>query len=300
MSSTRNRKTQGQLRKRKVPISNASHLSVEVQSSSALNATELMRAVTKDDILTIARLLNDSEVLKSLFTMDNKGRTALDWARICHNYEAVTIILKAMSTQLSNARVNRLVNSLDDFDGYVKRVNNLQGKQLQKALADRNAELAVRLLHECPLTRNEVESLGETYFCDWSGAVGYTPLILAAGLNMRNVVQELVRLKIPLEAENKFGHTALTIAASAGNADIVHFLLFSGADIHHRTEEGRTALHFACMYAKAKIVSTILDFMLERFAIFRIQGHALIDFDFTRWTTYCSIFESLINVGNVN
>jgi hypothetical protein len=259
-------------------------------------ATELMRVVTRADPLVLAKMLNEESIVRTIFDKDCKGRTALDWARICRNYYAVTLIMKTMGTIISNARVNSIVHSVDALENSLKNTNHAQGTQLREALKHRNESLATQILKDNTLSRKEIEGLGEIFFCDWIGNVGYTPLILAAGMNMKTVVQELVKLKVPLDQANNFGHTALTIAASSGNAEIVHFLLFSGTNIHHRTEEGRTALHYACMYAKGKIVKIILDFMLERFAIFRIQGHNLVDFDYTRWTTYASILESLLNV----
>ena len=49
--------------------------------------------------------------------------------------------------------------------------------------------------------------------------------------------------------------------------------------------------------AKARTVKVILNFLLERFATFRIEGHSMIDFDSTRWTKYAEILEGLINVS---
>ena len=265
---------------------------------SDLNITELMRAVTRDDPTNLVKILHEPEIIKSLFQTDKKGRTALDWARICRNYNAVTLLMKAMSTAIFNARANS-INSMDELEQYIIKTNNLQGIQLREAIKQRDAFLATQILTENTLSREEVEGLGQEYFTDWVGKLGYSPLILASGMNMGDVVRELIRLKVPINHANKFGHTALTIATAAGNADITHYLIFNGADLHHRTEEGRTVLHYACMYGKGKIVKMILDYVLEKFAIFRIQGHSMIDFDYTRWTTYSSILESLINVRNL-
>ncbi len=278
-------------------ISSKSQLVVPQELKIDYNATELMRAVTRNDPIEMTKLLNEKAVIETLFHKDRKGRTALDWARICRNYYAVTLIMKAMATAISNARVSSIVQSVDALQDFLKNANHLQGIQLREALIQRNESLVVQIMKENTLCRKEIEGLGETFFADWIGNVGYSPLILAAGMNMKSAVQELVKLKVPLDHANNFGHTALTLSASSGNAEVVHFLLFSGANIHHRTEEGRTVLHYACMYAKGKIVKIVLDFMLERFAIFRIQGHNLVDFDYTRWTTYASIFESLLNVS---
>lgn len=270
--------------------------------SKGIGITPLMRAATHpDDLTELLRLLviigemPHDECIKHLFATDHKNRSALDWARISNNYQGVTLLLHSITTAICNARVNALV-SITDFQEYIIKTNNIQGQQLREALRLRNSQLAFSILKENKLTREEVEALKQEFFIDWPGPIGYTPVMLAAGMNMRDVLEELIKLKAPVNASNRFGHSALTIACSAGNTDVVEYLLCSGADVHHRTKEGRTPLHYCCLYAKAKIVRIMLDFLIERFAVFRIEGHSLVDFDYTRWTSYSSILESLLNV----
>ena len=78
---------------------------------------------------------------------------------------------------------------------------------------------------------------------------------------------------------------------------MVRLLLFNGSDAYHRSVEGRTGLHYACLYAKAKTVDTIIKFLLEQFATFRISNHSVKEFDFTRWTVYADLLDNFINVG---
>ena len=67
--------------------------------------------------------------------------------------------------------------------------------------------------------------------------------------------------------------------------------------MHHTTVEGKTGLHYACMYAKAKTVKTVLDFEVQRFMTFRIEGHSHTAFDYTRWLKYAEVLHGLINVS---
>ena len=49
------------------------------------------------------------------------------------------------------------------------------------------------------LYREEVEQLGEVFFTDAKGHSGYTPLILAAGFNLIEVVDYLLNYKVPID-----------------------------------------------------------------------------------------------------
>ena len=57
------------------------------KSSSSSSSTLLMRAVVEDDISILVRLLSSNDFTSTLFVCDKKGRTALDWARMCRNYQ---------------------------------------------------------------------------------------------------------------------------------------------------------------------------------------------------------------------
>lgn len=111
-------------------------------------------------------------------------------------------------------------------------------------------------------------------------------------------MNKLLEFGVKIDAQNKFGHTAFTVASASGNSEMVRLLMFHGANPYHQTLEGRTALHYACKYAKAKTVKTIISFLLEQFATFRInpQNHLQSDFDFTRWSKYTKILRDFIYV----
>lgn len=258
--------------------------------------TDLMRAAVDEDPTVLLKLLLSGNYEANLYMRDKKGRTALDWARMCRNYQTVSILLQAMSSGIANARLDAMHSPLE-LEVYIKETNAYQATELLKALKNRDVAYTMRILTENKLYREEVQGFGEVFFVDAVAHSGYTPLIRAAGFNMIEVVDSLLEYKTPIDHANKFGHTAFTYACAAGNSDIARMLLFFGANVHHITAEGRTGLHYCCMYAKARTVKVILNFLLERFATFRIEGHSMIDFDSTRWTKYAEILEGLINVS---
>lgn len=268
-----------------------------VKKDLKLGLTPLMHAAIKEDgAIELAKLLLDPAVRKTIFDKDKKGRTALDFSRMTRNHHATTLLMHTIVTAINNARVNSITCS-DQLEQLLISTNHTQGVQLREAIRTRNESTALQILQENRLIRKEIEGLNQIFFTDWCSKVGYNSLMLAAGMNMKDAVQQLVSLQVPIDHVNQFGHTALITACLSGNADMVYFLLVQGADIHHRTNEGRTILHYACFYARSSVVKMIFQFLLERFAIFRMENHSLIDFDATRWTTYASILETFLNVS---
>jgi ankyrin repeat protein len=269
---------------------------VAEKKNERLGITELMRAAIDEDPTVLLRMLLSGQYEANLFVRDKKGRTALDWARMCRNYQTVSILMQAMSKGLANSRLDAMHSPLE-LEVYIRETNKMQANSLLSAVKNRDQLRSLRVLSENKLYREEVEGLGDVFFTDAAGHSGYTPLILAAGFNMVETVDSLLNYKTPIDAPNKFGHTPFTYACASGNSDVARMLLFFGADVHHTTAEGRTGLHYACMYAKARTVKVILQFLLERFATFRIEGHSMIDFDPSRWTKYAEILDGLINVS---
>ncbi len=258
--------------------------------------TELMRAATRQDITSLLKLLcNLPNVAEELLKKDRKGRTALDWARITRNHLAVTLILKIVSKHVFDRRIER-VSSLPNFEEMLIVTNRKQGAALFKALRDRDSTKALGILAANRLVRDEIERINQIYFTDTPGASGYTPLMLACIMNMSEVVRVLIDHKTPLDKANRFGHNALTIATCASNGDIVEYLLLNKANIYHATKEQRTVLHYVCLYKKAKFAKIFFDYLLEQFAVFRIEGHSLIDFDASRWIRFADSLSAFINV----
>ena len=260
--------------------------------------TDLMRAAKSKDPVTIVRLLaiGDNHT-STLFMKDSKGRTALDWARMSNNPMAVTVLQKAMATAIYEAR-NKKVDSAILSKPSSSLVNARQTKDLFDALRSRDTVAALRVLYDNKLFRQEVNSFQDVFFIDCQDQFGFTPLILAAGMNFIDVVNKLIDLDVEIDHKNRFGHTALTWACSTGHSEIVRILLFNGANIHHRTNEGRTGLHYACLYTKSGVADVLLKYLLERFAIHQSKAQYK-TFDKTRLTHYATLMEDFINVCTV-
>jgi ankyrin repeat protein len=97
--------------------------------------------------------------------------------------------------------------------------------------------------------------------CDPSlgGPAGVTPLMLAAGMGLVDIVELLVaHEKIQLEARDKVGNTAIMFAASEGHSSVVRLLLKRGADPRSGNEEGATALIVAAGRGHEDVVQLLL------------------------------------------
>lgn len=259
--------------------------------------TPLMRAATLDDPSILLQLIRDREAVATLFVKDGKGRTALDWARLCNNHLTIIALRKAMLASIDDARIE-IVRAPQDVDEKTKYANTVAHMRLTEALKQRRADVCIDIITESKehFERNDVERVdGETYFLDAGNHAGFTPLMLASTYNMPDLVTLLLDFDAELEQQNKYGYTALSCACAGGHADIVRLLIFTGANLHHKTNEGRTGLHLACMYLKARVISVLLDFLFERFSIYRMK-HPKYGFDSTRWTRYATMMEGYMDI----
>lgn len=76
-------------------------------------------------------------------------------------------------------------------------------------------------------------------------ASGQTLLMKAAYQGKADLIEDLIRRGVPLDAANAQGHTALMLAAYAGQHEAVRMLLAGGADRTVRTKTGRAAADMA-------------------------------------------------------
>jgi ankyrin repeat protein len=243
-------------------------------------------------------MLASGENRSSLFLRDNKGRTALDWARQIKSEPAIALLRQAMLSSIEEGRKANTI-SKDDTHDRLRAENNHQIKELFRSINDsHNEEHAMQVLDNNKLFRDEIELIPDAkFFADAVDAYGFTPLICAAGMGMVDVVDKLLSMDVDIDYTNKFGHTAFTWACSSGRAHTARLLLFKGADIYHATVEGKTGLHYACMYAKSSVVEVIINFLYEKFATYR-QNHPRGKFDSSRWSNYASIMSNFLEVIN--
>ncbi|EOM1423353.1 ankyrin repeat domain-containing protein, partial [Escherichia coli] len=84
--------------------------------------------------------------------------------------------------------------------------------------------------------------------------LNYYPITQAAFLGETEVVSNLIKLGVELDARGDLGRTALNEAVSNGYFDIVKLLVESGADLTIKDEFGKTALELAEVHQNYKIV----------------------------------------------
>lgn len=234
---------------------------------------------------------------KTLFQVDAKGRTALDWARMTRKMDIIAYLANAVSDYINVARMEEMGLPTIDTASIVTE-NARLARLLIQYIRDRDADSILKLFADNTVTREAIaDSPGEVYFTDTESVQGDTPLILAAGYNMIPVVNELIATGSDVDKTNKYGHTAFTWACLCGHGEMVRSLLLQGANIEHQTNEGRTGLHYACLYAKARVVGVILDVMYERFGAWRSKNpNAIMKFDPSRWTKYSVTLENFLEV----
>ena len=92
-------------------------------------------------------------------------------------------------------------------------------------------------------------------------------LLMAAGENEMELVQELINSGVDVNAEDRFGWTALHYATREGYLDLVRYLISQGADINKRgrtSVEGELAgywqpLHLSAHNGRLAITNYFLD-----------------------------------------
>jgi hypothetical protein len=73
----------------------------------------------------------------------------------------------------------------------------------------------------------------------------------------QQLVREILRSGVSVDAKDEFGETALQKAAQAGQSEMVKLLLAHGADANHKNQFGQTALDIAAKKGHADIVDLL-------------------------------------------
>ncbi|MFA5072309.1 MAG: ankyrin repeat domain-containing protein [Nitrospirota bacterium] len=88
---------------------------------------------------------------------------------------------------------------------------------------------------------------------------GDTPLILAAGLNKKDIVELLASKRADVNAVNNKGYSALIVAAMSGHEDSICPLIQYGATSAIKDKTGRTAIQYAEQNGHSRIVQMIQE-----------------------------------------
>lgn len=93
--------------------------------------------------------------------------------------------------------------------------------------------------------------------------VGYTPLMLAAGVGDAAIAQVLIDNGADVNAGCR-GVTPLMIAAKVGATDVMDLLLKHGAEVNAISDGRETALHFAARGGHATAIRRLLEHGFDR------------------------------------
>ncbi|MFP8779770.1 ankyrin repeat domain-containing protein [Hydrogenophaga sp. RWCD_12] len=91
------------------------------------------------------------------------------------------------------------------------------------------------------------------------GVHGNTPLMHAAWRGAQPALDQLLALKVPLDAVNSDGNNALWLACVHGEPENIRLLAAHGVPIDHANFTGATALMYAASSGKAGVVATLLS-----------------------------------------
>ncbi|MGM9428813.1 ankyrin repeat domain-containing protein [Hydrogenophaga sp. MI9] len=94
---------------------------------------------------------------------------------------------------------------------------------------------------------------------DTPGVHGNTPLMHAAWRGQRDMLDQLLALKVPLDAVNGDGNNALWLACVHGEPEAIRTLAAHGVPLDHTNFTGATALMYAASSGKAGMVATLLS-----------------------------------------
>lgn len=103
-----------------------------------------------------------------------------------------------------------------------------------------------------------------------SGYLGNTILHNAIVYESKDILNELFKIKLPLDTKNKDGNTALHLAGLKGDANTIHKLLQMGANLTLKNVLGDTPLHSTVRSANKDSVALLLEQNASVFEINRL------------------------------
>jgi quinoprotein dehydrogenase-associated probable ABC transporter substrate-binding protein len=218
--------------------------------------TELSNAVTADDKVRVTYLLEKKGA--AINALDLQGETPLHHALQLRYPDMVAFLVA------HGADVN-----LRDRDGWTPIMTAAYGddgdavKLLAAHGADPNALSAQNLTALGIATQYGKDKAALALIAVGAdpnrpiGEAGYTPLMLVAANDARDVAQALMQKGADVNARNSGGVTALMIAAANGRAEMAELLVRAGANVKAQSERGDTALSIARAKGHEKVIKVL-------------------------------------------
>ena len=252
--------------------------------------TELSKEAYYGRIPELQQLITDGADINE---QDNRGFTALMWASLGRNAQAVEKLLAegadvtleltdAMDTFWGDQRgATALSLASGGCNGCVTN-NNLQtiddNLRILRMLLDAGADINARTVfgrtplmaaaqgrQSSDLTVPFGGSEGVTLLLDAGADVhgiddeGFSAFIIAARRGHLQVVKKLIEAGAVIDNRTNEGRTAFMYAAWSGSLDTVKYLLEKGADIHERDSDGLTPLMLASYYDNPDTVEFLIQ-----------------------------------------
>ncbi len=258
-----------------------------IQSSGG----EIHQAAQDGDLEKVKALLKDHPDL--VFTKDNNGRTALDFASYYGHNDVVELLLAnkaeidardnngrtplhyAAATGHNDTADILLANKaeLDVKDeengdtplhlavvaGHKDVVELLLANKADVNVSDNDGDTP---LHKAALKgRKELAALllGNKATATAKTNKGFTPLHVAAYYGQREVAELLLLANSDGNAKAKNGTTPLHLAAQGGYKDLAQLLLANKSDVNAKDNEGQTPLHYAATTSHGDVAELLRE-----------------------------------------
>lgn len=134
-------------------------------------------------------------------------------------------------------------------DNTLQKYNKIKDFEIIHALQKDNVDHLQNLLKDNDRIQKPMKS----------GYIGNTILHNAIVYEAKDILNELFKLKLPLDSQNKDGNTALHLAGLKGDANTIHKLIQMGTNITIKNVLGDTPLHSAVRSANKDCVALLLE-----------------------------------------
>ncbi|CAE7560999.1 unnamed protein product, partial [Symbiodinium microadriaticum] len=138
-------------------------------------------------------------------------------------------------------------------EGAMLGIVNKAGQSALHIMASRGMTNAIRELATLP------SKLLRTHDINTKTASNQTVLHLAVAAGHSELLEDLLRLDVAVDATDNDGQTSLHLACALSNYQACMLLLAKGADPNKFDDEGKSALYFACVSGNIKLVQALVD-----------------------------------------
>ena len=222
--------------------------------------------------LHLAALLNRIAIVEALLAIDptdasdivgaqnNKGKTALDFAKVGGNKEIIALLEKFAASQVDHEKDNSTLTTnvkLDDTDKADKTAQAGSVVTNDPVPTDNAVDSRKKPLHDSPDTDPAPRELTKTESSTSSRNKALDDYV--AEKDERECLVYLTNKKVTIHDTDESGKTALHHAAEKGHSLCLACLLKYGAKIDTKDNSGKTALHHAAEKGHYECLNKLLE-----------------------------------------